>query len=84
MNQIRYDPASDLLFVSSGKSEIVVVDVSNPSNPTVKSTYGALDNDEGVWGVDLKGNKLYLLYITAIIPFTSNYSGIRCVEWIEN
>lgn len=84
MNQIRHDVSSNLLFVSSGKSEIVVVDVTDPSNPFVKSRYGELDNDEGVWGVDLKGNKLYLLYITAIIPFTSNYSGIRCVEWTEN
>lgn len=84
MNQIRYHAAPQLLFVSSGKSEIIVVDVSDPAKPLVKSRYGALNNDEGVWGVDLKDGKLYILYITVIIPFTSNFSGIRCVEWTEN
>ncbi|RMA58505.1 LVIVD repeat-containing protein [Ulvibacter antarcticus] len=82
-NQIAYDAASQLIFLSSGGSEMVVMDVANPANAFLVSTYGDRHNNQGAWGIELHNDKIYLLYITAIVPFPSNFAGIRCIQWEE-
>jgi hypothetical protein len=83
VNQLAYDPQSNFIFLSSGRSEMLVVDVENPLHPKIKSIFGDVDNEEGVWGIDLKDDKVYLLYITSVVPYVSNFSGIRCIQWEE-
>jgi len=84
INQLGHDPSANLIFLSAGRSEMVIVDVSDSSNPVLVSTYGNVNNQKGVWGISLKGNKAHLLYITSVVPFVSTFAGIRVVEWQQN
>lgn len=80
-NQIAFDTASQLVFMSSAQSELSIVDVSNPSQPLLAGSYGTVDNQLGTWGVTLDGNRVFLTYITAVIPFVSTWAGIKILEW---
>lgn len=80
-NEIDYDASKKLLFLSSGKSDLQVVDVSNPSVPAFKYEYGGINNGIGTWGVSISMNKIFLSYICSAIPFPSNWTGIKILNY---
>jgi hypothetical protein len=79
-NQIAFDANKNLVFLSSGDSELQVVDVSDPTRPFLAMEYGEIKNNLGVWGVTVTDDMIYLAYIKAIIPFQSNWAGIKAVS----
>lgn len=81
VNEVVLDSQENKLFVSTGKSDLHVVDVSDPENPDSCSMYGGLDNGIGTWGVNRYQNKICLSYICTFVPFTSNYSGVKLLEY---
>jgi len=83
-NHLAFDAAKQLVFLASGQSELSVVDVSNPASPVLAGGYGSLDNGIGTWGMALDGDRVYLVYITAFIPFGSNWAGVKILEWTAN
>ncbi len=83
-NHLAFDAAKQLVFLASGQSELSVVDVSNPASPVLAGGYGSLDNGIGTWGMALDGDRVYLVYITAFIPFGSNWAGVKILEWADN
>lgn len=81
-NEIQYDPDCRLLFLSTGKSDAIVIDVSNPSNPDSCNYFGGVNNNIGTWGVSRFNNELYLSYICTFgIPFPSNYTGVKILTY---
>ncbi|MBS1772191.1 MAG: T9SS type A sorting domain-containing protein [Bacteroidetes bacterium] len=82
-NEIQYNKACKLVFLSSGKSEMDVVNVSNPSQPYLCDSFGNTTNTEGTWGIGLYGNQVYLtyIYVPLGIPFYSNYGGVKVLQW---
>jgi hypothetical protein len=80
-NEIAYDAAKKIVFISSGKSDLQVVDVSNPAAPAFKYEYGGVNNDIGTWGVSVYNNSVYLSYICAFIPFSSNWTGVKILQY---
>ncbi|MEP7254917.1 MAG: hypothetical protein ABI666_04025 [Ferruginibacter sp.] len=80
-NEIAFDAAKKLVFISSGKSDLQVVDVSNPLNPIFKYEYGGVNNDIGTWGVSINNNNIYLTYICSAIPFFSNWTGVKILQY---
>lgn len=80
-NQIELDTASRLVFLSSAQSELSIVDVSDPGQPEFAGGYGTTDNNQGTWGMTLAGDRVFLVYIVAAIPFASNWAGVKIVEW---
>lgn len=80
-NQIIFDFASQLVFLSTGQSELSIVDVSDPAQPQLFDGYGATDDQIGTWGVTFRGNRIYLTYILAAIPFSSNWAGVKIFDW---
>lgn len=79
-NQLVYDAQNKRVALSSGGSEITVMDVSDPENCKFISSLGTRDNNLGTWGLTMSGSKVYATYITTLIPFTGNWSGIKCIE----
>ena len=80
-NEIHLDTSCELLFVSGGKTDLIVLDISDPVNP---DSCFAIDDpgvNEATWGVHVYDREVYLSYICAIIPFVSTYSGVRVYEY---
>lgn len=80
-NQMCFDAENSLVFLATGKSELSIIDVTNPKSPALKSSFGTPDNSLATWGVTLKGNDVYLLYITATVPLYSNWTGLKKLKW---
>ena len=77
-NQLALDHENKLIYLSSGASEITVIDVSNPLDCTFKYSIGSRATPEAVWGLTFADKKLYATYINSIIPFQGNWSGVKC------
>lgn len=80
-NEIALSEGSDLLFMSTGKSDMHVVNVQNPLSPDSCDTFGGPDNSIGTWGIDVYDDRVFLSYICSLIPFTSNWSGIKILSF---
>lgn len=80
-NELAYDKTCNILYTSTGKSDLVAVDVANPSQPDSCNFYGGSSNSIGTWGVALHKNQLYLSYICTFgIPFASNWTGVKIIS----
>ena len=81
-NELDLDGTHELLFVSTGQSDLHVVDVTDPSEPRGVAVYGGLENEVGTWGVAMYASRVYLSYICTFgIPFKSNWSGVKVLEF---
>lgn len=80
-NEIQYEKNCKLLFISSGKSDLNVLDISDPQNPDSCNYYGGVSNNIGTWGVGLYKDQVYLSYVCAIIPFASNWTGVKILTY---
>lgn len=80
-NELALDPAKKLLFVSSGKSDLQVLDTSVPGAPAWLREFGGTANGIGTWGVSLQGGRAYLTYVCAFIPFTSTWTGVKVLSY---
>ena len=81
-NELAYDAACQMLYVSGGKSDVIALDVSDLNNVTSCETFGSTSDNFGTWGLDLFEDKVYIAYIWA--PFTpphSNFTGFRELEF---
>ena len=81
-NEIHYDKNCKQAFLSTGKSDMMVVDVSNPVQPDSCNFYGGVSNNIGTWGVGLYEDEIYLSYICTLgIPFASNWTGLKILTY---
>lgn len=79
-NQIAIDSKKKLAYLSAGGSGLQVIDVSNPARPELTAAFGAPKSKLGVWGLSMCSDRVYLLYITAVIPFQGTWAGIKAIE----
>ena len=80
-NEIAFDAAKKLVFMSSGKSDLQVADVTDPAHPKFKYEFGGVNNGIGTWGVSVYDNNIYLTYICSAIPFASNWTGLKLLSY---
>lgn len=80
-NELFLNKDCQQLFVSTGRSDMIVLDISNPFEPDSCNYYGGVSNNIGTWGVSSYQNQIYLSYICAIIPFPSNWTGIKLLTY---
>ncbi|MBI3519983.1 MAG: T9SS type A sorting domain-containing protein [Bacteroidetes bacterium] len=83
-NEIEYDANCQLLFLSTGRSDMHVVNVSNPAAPDSCSRFGNTTDSLGTWGLGHYGNQIYLAYIATwplYTPFPGNWSGIKIITY---
>ena len=81
VNEVQLDTSEMKLFVSTGKSDLHVVDVSDPALPDSCDMFGGVDNKVGTWGVNRYRDEIYLSYICTFIPFSSNWSGVKILKY---
>ena len=80
-NEIVYIPTDNAVFLSSGGSQCRIVDVTNPALPDSCNGYGLTGTSNGTWGIDVYHNYIYLANITAFIPFSSTWKGLKILSW---
>jgi len=81
-NEIAYNKEAKLLFVATGKSDLYVLNASNPNQLDSCTNYGGVDNGTGTWGVSTYANHIYLSYICTLgIPFASNWTGVKILTY---
>ncbi len=80
-NEIQFDPDCKLIFLADGKSDMHTLDVSNPALPDSCNIYGGISNSIGTWGIGRWQNEIYLSYICALVPFTSNWTGVKILSY---
>lgn len=80
-NEIVFDSVCQSVFLSSGKSDLHVIDVSDPSLPDSCDFYGGVGNNIGTWGVSRWKNQVYVSYVCALIPFASNWTGVKLLTY---
>ena len=85
-NEIVFHPYCKLIFMSSGKSEVSVVNVSDPTQPDSCTKYTTPAGSQGTWGIDLYNSSLYTGYIFVPlgIPFSSNWGGVKIIDFHSN
>jgi len=85
VNEIVLHDELDLAFLSSGDSELSVVDVSDPSQPRLAGSFGEPKNLQGTWGVEIHQRQVFLTYVRSFAPpfgpYPSNWAGIKLLEW---
>lgn len=79
-NQIAYDASRRLVYLSAGDSELQVLDVSDRAKPTLVARYGAAGDGFGSWGLAVTPDRVFVSYITTMIPFRSTWSGIKALR----
>jgi hypothetical protein len=81
-NEIAFDKQRNMLFVSTGKSDLVVLSTANPRRLEQCAMFGGVDNKIGTWGVSIHKGRIYLAYICTLgIPFPSRWSGIKVLRY---
>jgi hypothetical protein len=80
-NEIQFNKDCHLIFLSTGKSDLHILDVSNPAIPDSCNYYGGVSNGIGTWGVSVYDNGIYLSYVCALIPFTSFWTGVKILTY---
>lgn len=80
-NQIELDAEKHLVFLSTGRSELNIVDVSQPGQPRQIGAYGSPDDNYFTWGAGIHEDRVYLSYISSLFPFFSVWAGVRILEW---
>lgn len=82
-NELRLVKNCGLVFMSTGKSQINVVDVSDPAAPDSCTMFGTQADQTGTWGLDVWHNKVFGCYIFVPlgIPFFSNWAGVKMLAW---
>lgn len=83
-NELEFDPQCNTVFMSAGKSDMMVVNVNNPAAPDSCSQFGLKTDSVGTWGLGRYKNQIYLAYISTwplFTPFRSEWSGIKIVTY---
>lgn len=80
-NELYYNEDCKKLFVSTGKSDMMVLDMTNPLQPDSCGYFGGVSNSIGTWGVNGYMDQIYLSYICAVIPFSSNWTGVKLLNY---
>lgn len=79
-NQLAFDKDRNLVYLSAGDSELQMVDVSDASRPHLVGKFGEPKDGLGVWGITVSNGMIYLSYVQTLIPFKSNWSGIKAIS----
>lgn len=88
-NELRYNDACKELFMTTGVSEMISMDVSNPSNVDSTGMYGSVSDTTATWGIGMRNDSIFLSYILIPVyiswfhPFDAKWNGIKMVKWLN-
>ena len=82
-NELILQKECNLLFLSSGKSDMMVLDISDPNAIFAADSFGTVLDTAGVWGIDVTPDYIYLAYVYVgdlpflPEPFHSYWGGMK-------
>ena len=82
-NEMVLQSECNMLFVSTGKSELMVLDIADPYAPYAVDSFGTVLDTTGTWGLDVTDENIYLTYAYVvdlpILPeaFFGDWGGIK-------
>lgn len=88
-NDLKYNSDCKELFMTTGKSEMISMDVSNPTNIDSTGMYGSVLDTTATWGIGMRNDSIFLsyqlipIYISFIHPFDAKWNGIKMVKWMN-
>lgn len=89
-NEIILQEDCKMLFISTGKSDMVVVDIADPLMPVAIDSFGTTLDTTGTWGVDVTNDRIYLTYTYVptwippiLVPFYSTWNGIKQLSYTK-
>lgn len=88
-NEMKYNDDCKELFMTTGKSEMISMDVSNPTNIDSTGMYGSILDTTATWGIGMRNDSIFLsyvlipIYISFIHPFDAKWNGIKMVKWMN-
>ena len=89
-NELILQKECNLLFMSTGKSEMVVMDIANPNMPVAIDSFGTAMDTTGTWGIDVDNEFIYLTYVNVPLfvpwvfsPFYSTWAGVKKIAYTK-
>jgi hypothetical protein len=88
-NELVYNENCEELFMTTGKSEMISLDVSDPMNVDSTGMYGNLDDTTATWGIGMRNDSIFLsyvlipFYISWLHPFDAKWNGIKMIRWVN-
>jgi hypothetical protein len=88
-NEMKYNSSCKKVFMSTGKSEMIALDVSNPNAIDSCGGYGSLLDTTGTWGIGMRNDSIFLSYVYVPVcfapfcAFPANWNGIKMVKWLD-
>jgi hypothetical protein len=88
-NELQYNETCQELFMSTGKSEMISMDVSNPTNVDSTGMYGNINDTTATWGIGMRNDSIFLsytlipFYISWLHPFDAKWNGIKMIKWLN-
>lgn len=77
-NEIDIIDECGTLFLSCGRTEVVGLDISDPSNPTYCGAFGDPTDDNSSYGMTVYNNQVYVgLICTFGFPFPGAWAGVK-------
>jgi hypothetical protein len=91
-NEMILQKECDLLFVSTGKSDMMVLDIADPLAPMAIDSFGTVLDSTGVWGIDITDENIYLAYVFVgdnplippaleFVPFWGFWGGMKMLSY---
>lgn len=80
-NEVHLDTALQVVFISAGASDLRIVDVSDPIHPDSCSGFGSFTDSLAAYAATVSGDRIFLSYIFAFIPYFSVWAGVKEVQW---
>lgn len=83
-NEMKYIDECNKLFVSTGKSKMIVLDVADPFNVDSCGGYGVLNDTSATWGIDMRNDTIILTHCVGFgLPFSALHPGVEMITWNE-
>jgi hypothetical protein len=88
-NELEYNDDCKELFMTTGKSEMISMDVSDPMNVDSTGMYGSLSDTTATWGIGMRNDSIFLsyvlipFYISWLHPFNATWNGIKMIKWVN-
>jgi hypothetical protein len=86
-NELQFNSSCKELFMTTGKSEMISMDVSDPTNVDSTGMYGSIDDTTATWGLGMRNDSIFLsymiipIYVSWIHPFDAKWNGIKMIRW---
>lgn len=82
-NEIIPQFECDMLFVTAGSADLLVLDISDPYSLVAIDSFGTSLDTAGSWGLDVTDEYIYIGYVRSFVPFVSHAPGVKKLSYTK-